>query len=84
MTNASVTVRLFAVLRERAGASEITIPVDQGSSVGDVLAQVYARFPQIRAFDGYLRTAVNTKYASREDRVTAGDEVALISPVSGG
>ena len=84
MTAQIVTVRLFAVLRERAGTSSIQVSIEDGSTVGHVLDQVFDRYPQLRSFEAFLRTAVNARYAEREASVTDGDEVALISPVSGG
>jgi MoaD family protein len=84
MTAQSVTVRLFAVLRERAGTAEIVIAIEEGWTVAEVLGRVFERHPQLRSFDAFLRTAVNARYAARGTTVTDGDEVALISPVSGG
>ncbi|MBX5468987.1 MAG: molybdenum cofactor biosynthesis protein MoaE [Thermoleophilaceae bacterium] len=74
-----VTVRLFAMLRERAGASELTLELPEGARVRDALAalaDVTAGMP--------LVTAVNREYAPEEQELGAGDELALIPPVSGG
>ena len=74
-----VTVRLFAMLRERAGASEVTLELPEGARVGDVLLELRGLAQGLP-----LVMAVNRDYA-REDRVLeAGDELALIPPVSGG
>jgi molybdopterin converting factor subunit 1 len=74
-----VTVRLFAMLRERAGASEVTVELPEGARVRDALA----------ALDGLadglpLVMAVNREYAPEDAPLGAGDELALIPPVSGG
>ena len=75
----SVTVRLFAGLRERAGWSERSFDVPEGTCVVDVWALL-----DLGAQPRGLLYAVNHEYAV-EDRVLAsGDEVALIPPVSGG
>jgi MoaE-MoaD fusion protein len=74
-----VSVRLFAVLRERAGAGEIELELPDGASVGDALAQVRA------LTDGVpVVMAVNREYADASARLSSGDELALIPPVSGG
>jgi molybdopterin synthase catalytic subunit/molybdopterin converting factor small subunit len=74
-----VTVKLFAGLRERAGAGERPLELEQGARVGDVWdALALGREP-----DGLLY-AVNREYAARERLLADGDEVALIPPVSGG
>jgi MoaE-MoaD fusion protein len=74
-----VTVRLFAMLRERAGAGEVTLDLPEGARVSDALA----------ALDGLadglpLVMAVNRVYAAEEQVLDPGDELALVPPVSGG
>jgi molybdopterin synthase catalytic subunit len=74
-----VSVRLFAQLRERAGASEIELELPDGALVADALEQVGA------LADGLpLVMAVNREYAPPEQALVEGDELALIPPVSGG
>ena len=75
----TVRVRLFAALRERAGAGERTLDLGAGARAGDVWdALGLGEEP-----DGLLY-AVNREYAPRERELRDGDEVALIPPVSGG
>src|SRR4051794_788370 len=76
-----VTVRLFAMLRERAGADSLTLELPEGACVGDALASE-ALAPLA---DGIpLVMAVNREYADAEHVLDPGDELALIPPVSGG
>jgi molybdopterin synthase catalytic subunit/molybdopterin converting factor small subunit len=74
---ASVKVRLFAGLRERAGWSEREL--DAVATVADV-------WPELGLGDEPpgLLYAVNHEYAERGRELVDGDEVALIPPVSGG
>ena len=75
-----VTVRLFAMLRERAGAREVELDLPDGARISDALAALRDVAPP----ELPLVMAVNREYA-RDDRVLdAGDELALIPPVSGG
>ena len=74
-----VTVRLFAMLRERAGAREVTLELPEGARVRDAIA----------ALDGVVDglpvvMAVNREYAPEDQVLDPGDELALIPPVSGG
>jgi molybdopterin synthase catalytic subunit len=74
-----VTVLLFAMLRERAGARQITIELPEGARVRDALdslGDLAAGLP--------LVMAVNREYAPEDHVLDAGDELALIPPVSGG
>lgn len=79
MGGVEVTVRLFAMLRERAGAPEVVIELPDGASVGDALARL-----SDLAEDLPLVMAVNREYASEDTVLVPGDELALIPPVSGG
>jgi MoaE-MoaD fusion protein len=78
-----VTVRLFAGLRERAGRTHLAVDVPEGSTVSDLLAAL-ADTPVGVLPDRSCVVAVNRVYAPGEQVVRAGDEVALIPPVSGG
>jgi molybdopterin synthase catalytic subunit/molybdopterin converting factor small subunit len=80
-----VSVRLFAILRERAGASLIDIELPESATVEDAftvlrqrheLADLLTRVP--------VRMAVNREYVEPGDALHAGDELALITPLSGG
>ena len=74
-----VTVRLFAQLRERAGAREVELDLPDGARVSDALRELEG------LADGLpLVMAVNREYAREDARLDAGDELALIPPVSGG
>jgi molybdopterin synthase catalytic subunit/molybdopterin converting factor small subunit len=73
-----VTVRLFAVLRERAGRDSVELDLDDGATVRDAIAAVPAA-------DGVpVVMAVNREVAAEDVVLAPGDELALIPPVSGG
>jgi MoaE-MoaD fusion protein len=74
-----VTVRLFAMLRERAGAPELTLDLPDGARVRDALDSLEGLAEGIP-----LVMAVNREYADGERVLDPGDELALIPPVSGG
>jgi molybdopterin converting factor subunit 1 len=74
-----VTVRLFAMLRERAGSGELTLELPEGARVRDALDSLAGLAEGIP-----LVMAVNREYASEEQVLDPGDELALIPPVSGG
>ena len=74
-----VRVRLFAALREQAGARERELELADGAGVGDVWGAL-----GLGAEPRGLVYAVNRSYVERETRLQDGDEVAVIPPVSGG
>ena len=74
-----VRVRLFAVLRERAGAPELTLDLPEGASVATALEQIDWLTRELPVV-----MAVNHEYANPATVLKADDELALIPPVSGG
>ncbi|HEY6399098.1 MAG TPA: molybdenum cofactor biosynthesis protein MoaE [Solirubrobacteraceae bacterium] len=74
-----IRVRLFAALRERAGASEVELELPEGALVRDALARFGALAEGVPVV-----MAVNREYVDPEAELRPGDELALIPPVSGG
>jgi molybdopterin synthase catalytic subunit len=70
---------LFAGLRERAGRDELELDLPDGARVADALAQVQHLAPGVS-----LVLAVNREYADGDVVLHAGDELAVVPPVSGG
>jgi MoaE-MoaD fusion protein len=79
----TVTVRLFASLRDRAGVGRLTRSVPEGTTAGALLAALQEDLPALRA-SGRIALAVNSEYTNADQRLADGDELALIPPVSGG
>src|SRR5687767_14404060 len=78
-----VSVRLFAGLRERAGAQHIELELPEGAVVEDLLAAM-GQTPVGELHPGQCVVAINREYAGARETVRAEDEIALIPPVSGG
>ncbi len=80
-----VELRLFAVLRERAGTDRLTVELADGATVDDALAAA-GRRPELTELIERMpiRVALNREYVDGAAAVAAGDELALIPPVSGG
>ena len=79
----TVTVLLFASYAEAVGRTSLELDVESGSTVSDVVNQVRAMSTGARLPSSPM-VAVNERYASRDDLVREGAEVALIPPVAGG
>jgi molybdopterin converting factor subunit 1 len=79
-----ITVRLFARLRDLAGAGELTRELPAGATVASVWARLAEEFPALAAYGPSLSSAVNADYARMDTLVSDGDEVAFLPPVSGG
>jgi cyclic pyranopterin phosphate synthase len=80
-----VRVRLFAILRERAGRDSVEVELPAGATVADAMRRLSHEpglgEPIARM---QLRMAVNREYADPDTPLAAEDELALIPPISGG
>jgi molybdopterin converting factor subunit 1 len=79
-----VRLRMFAILRERSGVSEIEIELADGATVAVAMEEVGRRFATIVDLLPRTVAAVNLSYAKPTTPLRDGDELALIPPVSGG
>ncbi|MEX0747839.1 MAG: MoaD/ThiS family protein [Rhodothermales bacterium] len=80
----TLRILFFSVLRDRTGEKEIEITMDPPVTTGDLwhhLAQTYAA---IAPYGGSVKLAVNHTYVDDRHPLSDGDEVAIITPVSGG
>jgi molybdopterin converting factor subunit 1 len=79
-----VTVRLFARLRDLAGAGELNCELPAGARVADVWRWLVDRHPAVAVHGSSVSAALNAEYARMDAAVSDGDEVAFLPPVSGG
>jgi molybdopterin converting factor subunit 1 len=80
----TLTVLLFAKLRDIAGADSVRIELPDGARVGALRRQLADTY---RALTGLLERsaiAVNHDFADDERILRPGDEIAVVPPVSGG
>ena len=80
----TVRVLFFSVLRDIAGVEEVPLAVQPGSTVAELLAACFARWPKLREWDASLLVAVDQDYAKRGTALHEGAEVAIMPPVQGG
>jgi len=80
----NLRLKLFASLRERAGASDLNREFSAGVSVADIWHALTTEFPTLSGQQDALSFAVNQEYVKPDFRPLDGDEVAFIPPVSGG
>ncbi len=73
----------FGIARDIVGAPRLLIQLDTSSSVADLkekINRMYEGFGQLKTY----RIAVNQNIADDQTILSAGDEIAIIPPVSGG
>jgi len=79
-----VRVLFFGVLKDLAGQVSELLDLAEGVTVNDVLAHYALQSPRMKQSMPSLAVAVNQEYANFETKLKAGDEIALLPPVSGG
>ena len=79
-----VTVRLFARLRDIAGAPELAREVGPGATIASVWRDLAREFPGLAPYERTISSALNADHARMDRAVQDGDEIAFLPPVSGG
>jgi molybdopterin converting factor small subunit len=80
----NVRVLLFGSAARMAGAESVTVVAKEPATCDVVMSALGEQFPRLRPLTRSARLAVNACYVHGSTSVTAHDEVALISLVSGG
>ena len=80
-------ILLHACIFEGLEHTEVTIPSDMTAAQCDtrwLMQEIVTTYPDLEPFVPTVKLAVNKKYIRYNVEVKAGDEVALIPPISGG
>jgi molybdopterin converting factor subunit 1 len=80
----TVRVRLFARAKDLAGADAVAVTLPPGATVADLRRRLVADHPALAALLSRCAVAVAGEFAEDSLTLTAGAEVALLPPVSGG
>ena len=79
-----IRVKLFALLRDRAGTSDSSLDLSDGATVSCAVDALRAKFPPTAELLPRCAFAVNQSYAALDHVLHDRDELAVIPPVSGG
>lgn len=75
---------LFAKLRDAAGSGAATVELPAGATVADLRRRLADAYPAVAGLLERSAVAVNHDFADADRPLAAGDEIAIIPPVSGG
>ncbi|MBL8238716.1 MAG: molybdenum cofactor biosynthesis protein MoaE [Bryobacterales bacterium] len=79
-----IRVLFFGILRDLTGQRECDVELAEGVTAGGLFDHFAAQFPALEAARKSVTVARNQEFADPSVRLTDGDEVALLPPVSGG
>ncbi len=79
-----VSILFLGPAKDFANAERVSLEIAEATTVADLRGLLAERYEGLRKALGTIRFAVNEEFASDDVEIKAGDEVALIPPVSGG
>jgi MoaE-MoaD fusion protein len=79
-----VRVLFFGMLKDLTGQASDALDLPEGATLADLRDHYEKRTPGLKRLAGSLAMSVNQEYAGPDDKLKAGDEIALLPPVSGG
>jgi molybdopterin synthase sulfur carrier subunit len=83
-TGRQMELLLFGVVKEMAGTGRLLVPATEAiATVGALKQWLAVQYPGLGRLRS-LAVAVNNEYAADDQPLQAGNEIAIIPPVSGG
>ena len=80
----SLSIKLFASIRQVMNSDEIKINIDNGITVLQMKQIIFETFPNLKKLNIPFFIAINHKYSKDSDVIDTNDEIALFPHVSGG
>lgn len=77
-----VSIKFFAATAVIAGVRQIEISVDELHTSSQIFARIIALYPELARHK--LNYSINQTYATGDELVGDGDELAIFTAVSGG
>jgi MoaD family protein len=84
MNGMKVRVQFYAQLRDLIGIRELELELPQRATVRELLEQIYAQQPELRAYDRSILIGAGLEFVNRNYNLRAGEEIAIMPPVQGG
>ena len=80
----NIRVQFYAQLRDVVGAQELDFDLPEGSTVRDLLENIYNQKPALRSQDKSILVGAGVDFVDRNHALKAGDEISVMPPVQGG
>jgi molybdopterin synthase sulfur carrier subunit len=79
-----VRVQFYAQLRELIGVHELEVEIPQGAIVRELVEEIYAQKPALRAHDKSILIGAGLEFVDRNYKLKSGEEISIMPPVQGG
>ena len=79
-----VRVQFYAQLRDLVGKREMSIGLAEGSTIRDLLDEIYAQQPKLRSHDKSILIGAGVEFVDRNYKLKPGEEISIMPPVQGG
>ena len=79
-----VRVQFYAQLRDLVGMRQLDVDFAEGSSIRELLEQIYAQQPKLRPHDKSILIGAGVEFVDRNYKLKPGDEISIMPPVQGG
>ncbi len=79
-----VSVHFYSYFKDLTGCAQTEESAAEGSTLSDVLKNIFQRFPKLAAMERSMLVAVGVDYQPRSYELRDGDEISLFPPVQGG
>jgi molybdopterin synthase sulfur carrier subunit len=79
-----VRVQFYAHLRDLVGMRQLDVHVAEGSTIRDLLEQIYAQQPKLRSHDKSILIGAGLEFVDRNYKLKPDQEISIMPPVQGG
>lgn len=79
-----VTVRLSADMANIMGKPRLSVPLQQGATVADLITILREQHPALQQNLNHVVPIISGQHVSPTQQLSAGQEVALLRPIAGG
>ena len=79
-----VRVQFYAQLRDLAAMREKDVALAEGTTVRDLLNELYMQHPSLRAQDKSILIGAGVEFVDRDYKLKPDEEISIMPPVQGG
>jgi MoaD family protein len=79
-----IQVQFYAQLRDLVGRQTLDVDLAEGTTISDLLEQLYAKAPALRSHNKNILVGVGVEFVDRNYKLKPDDEISIMPPVQGG